>query len=158
MLMDDPHLRPLDQYLQAQWQDNIGVMITWERIEVGVWEHIVRALYDTPREGEPPHLYRFGWIADYPDPDNFLRIGLAERWTRWHHDGYAQLVEQARHTTVQRERLKLYAQADRILIEEAVILPLLYRRKHLFVKPWMKKYPTSAIRDWFWKDVVIEPH
>jgi len=52
----------------------------------------------------------------------------------------------------------MYRQADRILVEEAPILPLLYDRYHLLVKPWVSKFPMSP-RKWnFWKDVVIEPH
>ena len=37
-------------------------------------------------------------------------------------------------------------------------LPLSYGRLHLLVKPWVTKYPTSAMACSFWKDVVIEPH
>ena len=52
----------------------------------------------------------------------------------------------------------MYGQADRIIVEEAPILPLFHWRWHLLVKPWVSKYPTSAMRHWFWKDVIIEPH
>jgi ABC-type oligopeptide transport system substrate-binding subunit len=52
----------------------------------------------------------------------------------------------------------MYQEADRILVEEAAIVPLLYRRLHLLVKPWVSKYPTSGISVWHWKDVIIEPH
>ena len=38
------------------------------------------------------------------------------------------------------------------------IMPLIYGRWHLLVKPWVRKFPTSAIKLWFWKDVIIEPH
>jgi ABC-type oligopeptide transport system substrate-binding subunit len=56
------------------------------------------------------------------------------------------------------ERLELYRQADRLLIEEAPVVPLTYERRHLLVKPWVSHYPTSAIQSAFWKDAVIEPH
>ncbi|NIM24770.1 MAG: hypothetical protein GTO65_10800, partial [Armatimonadetes bacterium] len=48
----------------------------------------------------------------------------------------------------QGKRMKLYAQADRILVEEAAIMPLTYERAHLLVKPWVSKYPTSALEGW----------
>jgi len=54
--------------------------------------------------------------------------------------------------------VRSYQQADRILVEAAPILPLLYERFHLLVKPGVKKYPTSPMTAWFWKDVIIEPH
>jgi len=57
------------------------------------------------------------------------------------------------------ERLELYAQADRILVEQqAVVMPLTYMWSHALVKPWVRKYPASAINEWLWKDFVIEPH
>jgi ABC-type oligopeptide transport system substrate-binding subunit len=52
----------------------------------------------------------------------------------------------------------MYQQADRILVEEAPILPLLYDRCHLLVKPWVIKFPISPIKWNFWKEVIIEPH
>jgi ABC-type oligopeptide transport system substrate-binding subunit len=53
----------------------------------------------------------------------------------------------------------LYQQADRILMSEAVIVPLFYEQTHLLLKPWVKRFPTVAIKSpGFWKDVVIEPH
>jgi hypothetical protein len=38
------------------------------------------------------------------------------------------------------------------------LLPLFYSRTHLLLKPWVKRYPISALGEFFWKDVVIEPH
>jgi len=54
--------------------------------------------------------------------------------------------------------MKLYAEADKILVEEAPILPLTYMRSHLLIKPWVRRLPLSAIKWWFWKDVIIESH
>jgi len=52
----------------------------------------------------------------------------------------------------------MYRQADRILVEEAPVLPLAYGRFHMLVKPWGRRYLTSPLRWWYWKDVIIEPH
>ena len=105
-------------------------------------------------------LFMFIWgrVADYPDPDNFLNVGFPRERTGWRNEAYDRLVEKARRIIDQAERMKLYGQADRILIEKAVIMPIVYERWLLVVKPWVRKHPTSAIRTWFWKDVIIEPH
>jgi len=50
------------------------------------------------------------------------------------------------------------AERVRRLLEKAGIAALVYGRLHLLAKPWLSKYPVSALRDWFWKDAVIEPH
>ncbi|MBN1137098.1 MAG: hypothetical protein JXM73_10950, partial [Anaerolineae bacterium] len=107
---------------------------------------------------QPPHMFGMGWGADYPDPDSFLRASLIRHYTRWRNPTYNELVERARRGTDQGERMALYAQADRLLIEEAVLLPGTYARAHLLVKPWVSRYPTLPVPRHFWKDVVIEPH
>jgi ABC-type transport system substrate-binding protein len=58
----------------------------------------------------------------------------------------------------QGKRMRMYQQADRILVEEAPILPLFYSRVRLLVKPWVKRFPVSPLKWWFWKDTIIEPH
>jgi ABC-type oligopeptide transport system substrate-binding subunit len=128
----------------------LGVTVTWETSDL--------PSYYSRLDQESRQLFLNGWIADYPDPDNFLRVGFPGHWTHWRHDGYARLVEEARRITDQRERLKRYQQADRILVEEAPILPLNYNRLDLLIKPWVKRYPTSPLRETFYKDVLIEPH
>jgi len=140
----------LSQYLQAQWREDLGVETTWEAME---WAKYLDGL-----DREPSHIFLCGWVADYPDPDSFLRANPVRRWTRWQNGAYDRLVEEARQVTDQGKRMRLYGQADRILVEEAAIVPLTYERLHLLVKPWVRRYPTSPIKYWFWRDVIIEPH
>jgi ABC-type oligopeptide transport system substrate-binding subunit/DNA-binding SARP family transcriptional activator len=140
-------LGPLGLYLAEQWQNTLHIEIRWERLK---WADFLENLYRRSL-----NLFLVGWLAPYPDPDNFLRMSPAWSHTRWRSEAYVRLVEQARGTPDQVERMRLYQEADRILVEEAVVLPLTYRRMHLLVKPWVSRYPTSAIKQWFWKDVVI---
>ena len=58
----------------------------------------------------------------------------------------------------QEVRIKLYQQADKIVVEEAPVIPLTYGRFHMLVKPWVKKMSLSAINPPFWKDIIIEQH
>ncbi len=138
------------EYLQAHWRENLGIEITWETVE---WAEFLDRLGN-----ETPHLTSLGWVADYPDPDSFLRVSRARSWAGWQNATYDRLVKEAGQVMCQGERMKLYRQADRILVEEAPILPLIYERDHLLVKPWVSRYPLSAIKPSFWKDVVIELH
>ncbi len=141
---------PALKALEAQWLENLGVEITWKEIE---WDRFVNRMWR-----RPPHMWFLRWMADYPDPDSFLRASIWRVFSPWQDEAYDQLVEGARRVTDQEERMRMYQQADRILVEEAPILPLLYGRFHLLVKPWVRKYPSSAFKLWFWKDVIIERH
>ncbi len=135
--------------LRGHWQDNLGIDITWQpQNDLGFLERL---------RSTPPHIAFAGYSADYPDPDSFLRVAVRLH-SAWRNEAYERLVEEARGLTDQAQRMELYRQADRILVEEAPILPLLYEREHLLVKPWVKRYPCSSTAWRFWKDVIIEPH
>jgi len=109
--------------------------------------------------GEPPHLYLVAYVAEYPDPDDFLRATPFRRRNRWQNDAYDRLVEAGRHQAEPARRIELYQQADAILVEEAPIMPVYYDRGHMLVKPWVSRFPTSSLR-WYgyWKDAIIESH
>ncbi len=85
-------------------------------------------------------------------------MSYARTWAGRQNEIYSRLVEEARRVADQEERMKLYQQANRILIEEAPILPLACERDHLLIQPWVNRYPTAALETSFWKDIVIEPH
>jgi len=138
------------EYLAAQWWETLGVEIRWETM--GLAARLDKL------DRDPPPVFIAAWSADYPDPDNFLRASSMGSHTRWWNETYDRLVEEARRVMDQGERMTLYRQADRILMEEAAIVPLCYGRVHIFVKPWVRNLPIAALEGWFWKDVIIEPH
>ncbi|OFW54138.1 MAG: hypothetical protein A2146_02480 [Actinobacteria bacterium RBG_16_67_10] len=139
-----PHV----EYLRAQWREALGIEV--RPVMVG-GEEFQRRMKESP-----PDLARTAWLADYPDPDSFLRVGLAYYGdVRWN-DEFAELVESAGRSTDQRARLALYERADRLLMQEAAVMPLVYGRIDLLLKPWVRQFPISPVRFWFWKDVVME--
>lgn len=133
--------------LSAQWREALGVESSWEMLP---WDAFLQRL-----EREPAQMVTLMWLADYPDPDNFLRICRQRTWRWWQNETYDQLVEKARQVMDPKERMDLYARAEHLLTEEVPVLPLAYERDHLLIKPWVRHYPTSAIRPAFWKEVVI---
>jgi ABC-type oligopeptide transport system substrate-binding subunit/DNA-binding SARP family transcriptional activator len=139
------------EYLQAQWQENLNIDLAWN--ECPQDSHFFDRLGQNP-----PHMFRMGWSADYPDPDNILRANYILPLRHWQNKTFEGLIEQARRVTDQARRIELYQQADKILIDEAPIMPYLYVRNHFLVKPWVTRYPTSPIRTAYWEDVIIEPH
>jgi ABC-type oligopeptide transport system substrate-binding subunit/DNA-binding SARP family transcriptional activator len=140
------------EYLQAQWRENLGIEIEWQAMEMGI-------LLDRLRVESPP-IFILAWNADYPDPDAFLRVEVTNirRINQWRNETYDRLVEEARRATDQRQRMKLYAQADQILVEEAAIVPIYYQCERLLVKPWVSNYLTAATEHVYWRDVIINPH
>jgi oligopeptide transport system substrate-binding protein len=141
---------PNPVYLTTQWRDHLGVQVQWQTLNWNTYNQ--RLLIETPP------LYRLAWIADYPDPDSFLRLALHQPYVRLHHDRFEELLTAARRIADPTERLKFYQAADRLLIDEALIMPLLHTRHHYLLKPWLKRFPITPLKASYWKDVVIEPH
>jgi ABC-type oligopeptide transport system substrate-binding subunit/class 3 adenylate cyclase len=150
MTQVDPLSAVAGEFLRAQWQEKLGIEAAPQAVEFQAYVERIA--------NDPPQAFVWGWVADYPDPDNFLRVGNTGGYTRWQNEGYNELVQKARQVPDQKERIRLYREADRILIEGAAVMPLVYLRAHFLVKPWVIKYPASALRAFFWKDVIIEPH
>jgi ABC-type oligopeptide transport system substrate-binding subunit len=149
LVRDDPGHHLMREHLEAQWLEVLGVEINWEEVTIENFPEKMNLV--------KPHIWMVGWWGDYPDPDDFLRVNW---WTPagWNNEAFNRLVEAARRARDQEERMRMYQQADRILVEDASMLPLCYGRFNMFVKPWVRRYPTSPLIWWFWKDVIIEPH
>jgi oligopeptide transport system substrate-binding protein len=139
--------------LRAQWQTTLGVPVAGQTL---AW---ARLLHRTQRD--PSHICGMASAAHYPDPATFvgpvLRAYEHAAYT-WQHAAYDRLAAKAAMATDQAARLALYQQMDQIVVEEAWMVPLFYGRRHLLVKPWVVRLPTSAIQGCFWKDVVLEAH
>jgi oligopeptide transport system substrate-binding protein len=145
------NLKSAAEYLEIQWRETLGLKL---KVEIMEQHTMLRNRLDT----RPTHMFAWSWMAEYPDPDNFLRASPVRQDTRWRDQDYEELVEEARQVMDQGERMKLYQQADKILVEEAAIMPLYHGREHLLVKPWVKRYLVSPMGGTRWKDVILEPH
>jgi ABC-type oligopeptide transport system substrate-binding subunit/class 3 adenylate cyclase len=139
--------------LSEQWFEKLGINISWKQVDDVI--SLVETLSGTSR----PHLWIGGWAGDVLDPVYFLQLGAT--WkprSGWENQEFDDLLDRAQHINDQAERLELYRQADRILVGESPILPLVYARQHYLVKPWVKNFKLSPRMDWFLQDVIIEPH
>ena len=143
----------LEEYLRAHWRENLGIEVQWEGVAlIDLWDRL---------QTEQPPLHFNGWVGDLPDPDNFLRVAVqlqVASYAGWRHQAYERLVEEARRVMDQTERIRLYRQAEQILVEEAPIMPVAYGRRQGLVKPWVKQLSGAAIGSFSLKDVILEPH
>lgn len=96
-------------------------------------------------------MYSIGWIADYPDPQDFLDI-LFHGDSLDNHMGYNnaavnKLLEQARVETDEKKRFELYNQAEQTIVDEAAWIPLFVGDEYGLTKPWVKGliYPPFVI-------------
>jgi ABC-type oligopeptide transport system substrate-binding subunit/class 3 adenylate cyclase len=141
---------PLLEALASLWHEALGLTVKPETLDFATF-------IDRIERGLAPMCVR-GWIPHHPDPNTFLRTGVHRVTRLWRNERYEALVERAGRCADQDKRMELYGQADRMLLEEAVIVPLGPERRHLLIKPWVSRYPLSPFRRGFWQDVIIESH
>ncbi|NOR88723.1 MAG: hypothetical protein GQ524_00565, partial [Anaerolineales bacterium] len=141
--LNEVHNSRIERTWSSQWKEILGIESKWEFLE---WKSYLKRV-----ETNRPLMFSTMWKADYPDPDNFLRLGLP-KWMGWKHDAFESLIENSRRSMDQNERLTLLREADKILMEEAPIIPLFYLGQLDLVKPWVRRFFPS------WKNVIIDPH
>ena len=76
-------------------------------------------------------FFRGSWLADYPDAENYFAVfysknGSPPNYTRFNNAGYDKLYEQALAENDDAKRFAIYHQMERIIIEEAPVVPLYY--------------------------------
>jgi oligopeptide transport system substrate-binding protein len=137
---------------QALWVEGLGIKMRWVALSASEM--------DASDLEERPHTFVELQTAAYTDPDSILRLHIPWHWSGWCNETYTSLVEKARHTFDQGQRMKLYKQAERILIDEAVVVPTEYGVDPCLVKPWVTRFPTAPLpfKVRYLKDVIIEPH
>lgn len=89
-----------------------------------------------------------GHAANYPDPQDFFDVflsGSRENQTGWTNADYDRLVTQADQTTDLDERLELYEEAHRILVEEAPVAFLVQLQRIFWVKPWVRGIERTPV-------------
>ncbi len=136
------------EYLMACWKAELGIAV--QGLVLGWDEYMDRM------QNRLADIFMSIWVNDYPDPDNFLRENDALRWAGWREPRYLELVEAARRTLDQQTRLEMYREADTILIEAAALVPFKYLRSHFLLKPWVKRFPVSAIGWWYLTEAILE--
>jgi oligopeptide transport system substrate-binding protein len=136
-------------FLQEMWERDLGVTIQ------RCWGDSANLDLGTRQDF---NFFFIGWLADFPDPAAFLQKNFLIDQSHWHNPIFEALIEEGRHTLDQGRRVDLYRQADHILTEEAVILPLFYGHIYELRQPWVHKLTGSSIYSPQWKDITLMPH
>jgi ABC-type transport system substrate-binding protein len=104
-------------------------------------------LQDLKSDQSKFELFSLAWIADYPDPHDFLDI-LFHSESLDNNTGYSNkevdaLLEKARTEKDKAKRLEMYYQAEQKIVEEAPWIPLDHGESYVLMKPWVKNVKFS---------------
>lgn len=122
----------------ASYEQNLGLSIEVQQTD---WATFLRDLNDP---NNPNQMWggEAGWIADYPDPHNFLDV-LFRCGSNQNHDNYCnpdvdKLLDQAAAEREPKEREALYRQVEQQVITDAPWVPLFFDVQYWLVKPSVK--------------------
>jgi ABC-type oligopeptide transport system substrate-binding subunit len=135
---------PVIESIIESYKTNLGLEINVEQVP---WPQF---LSDLSSADMPYQMYQLGWIADYPDPQNFLEI-LFHSQSAQNHGHYRNpeldaLLDQARGTQDVEARLALYQQAEQMILEDAVWIPIYFDVENWLVKPYVHNFTIPPIK------------
>jgi oligopeptide transport system substrate-binding protein len=125
------------QYLQAGWQQNLGIKIKLNPIENNAYSD-----WRAARETTPFNIYTGSWGSDFADASNWFNQNFthtADHYrNHWNDPEFDALVGKAIGNTNSAERIQEYSQAEAMLVDQAPIIPILHGIAFRFIKPWVK--------------------
>jgi oligopeptide transport system substrate-binding protein len=149
--------KTIAQFFQAQLKDNLGIDLILEPMESKAFQAAYNAKQFSMKWG--------GWIADYPDPENWLPelygTGAGNNKQSYSNKQFDDLAKQAKVELDNTKRLQLWDQAQKIVVDDAPVLFINYRERFQVRKPWVKGMVTTGmdggiIGDFFWDQVYIQ--
>ena len=133
--------KTIAEFVQQQWKDNLGINVELRNME---WKVYLKEL-----QHDPPHVWRLGWILDYPDPDAIMTVYLSNsgnNHTRWKSAEYDRMVLAASVETDPEKRKELYDSAQKLLCKkDTAVMPLYTYTINMLVKPWVKDFPENGL-------------
>ena len=134
---------PLTEVILATWEEQLGIRMDILQTE---WATYLEDL----RQRRFQIFGGLGWIADYPDPENFLDV-LFHSESDNNHTHYSDpqldaLLEKARVEQDEQARFAMYREAEQMILDGAPWAPLYHSNgEHYLIKPYVKGWPLSSL-------------
>jgi oligopeptide transport system substrate-binding protein len=129
------------QFLQGQIKDNLGITINLDPQEPKAAQAFINA-------GKHQWAW-FGWGADYPDPDNWLPdifgTGAGNNHTLYSNPQFDALAAQAKKELDNTKRLQMWADAQKMVMDDSPIITAFYQERLWLVKPGVQGLQTTGM-------------
>lgn len=137
--------------VQAMWKEVLGINVLMENQD---WK-----VYLSNQHNMNYEITRSAWIGDYYDPNTFLDLFVTNgtnNYTGWSNSNYDEYIKKAANSNEQQERYKYFQKAERILIEEAPIIPVYTYKRNFLVSTSVKNWHDDILDYHYLKDVYLE--
>lgn len=138
--------RLMAENIQEQWRRELGV-----KIDVEVRDQ--KVFFQEIDGDAPPPMHLARWVADFPDPENFMGLfksNSGNNSLKFLNDEYDGVVNRAVQVATRAERLTLYSQAQRMLVEQhAAMAPLYVNAQNHLRRADLRGLEFNAMGDLF---------
>ncbi len=145
------------QFLQAQWQQNLGVHVDLLPVD--------HSPFIKARLKGSYVLSRDGWQADYNHPQDWFdnlwgtKVGCPDAGctTGYTTKAYDDLLAKADAEPLDQAKAD-YAKLNQMLIDDVVYIPLFYSNGAFLIKPYVQGAGTNSFFDNYWVNISIQSH
>ncbi|TKX28882.1 ABC transporter substrate-binding protein [Campylobacter aviculae] len=137
------------------WKKNLGGIVN-VKLQNQEW----KSFLSTRRLGQQ-QMARAGWCSDYNEASSFLNIFLSNssnNTSGFKSKEYDKVINLAYKAKTEEERAQFYAQAEKILYENNVIIPVYFYTTSYLVKPYVKGFKIKPSQNNYFKDIYILEH
>lgn len=139
------------EVLQAAWQRELGLRLLLAPSEQKIWLQNQQTLAFAVTVGS--------WIADFPDPVNFLGLfvgGGGYNWTGWSNPDFDRALAAAESSRDPSNRFRHFQQAEALLLMEAPIAPIFHGAQTYLLHPAVKGWPAAPLGTRRYQRVYLE--
>lgn len=127
--------------LRQVYREELGLEIELRQVE---WSDLLAGL-DERRYA----MYVLSWIADYPDPQNFLEVlfhsSSPNNYSAYVNPEVDRLLEEAAVEQNSARRLELYREAERLVVADAAVIPVTHGVIFSLTKPHVRDLEITPL-------------
>jgi len=137
---DEGHKKRAEAVLEM-WKTNLGI----SNIKLSNQEWSV--FIDSRQKGDF-QIARHGWIGDYTYPMTFIDLfttGNGNNDAQWSNPEFDKLIEKIRVAPDENERMKLMHQAEKLFLDDVIMIPMFYYTQNSLIKSNIKGIHKSPL-------------
>ena len=128
------------EIIRNNLKDNLNINVNLQEREFGQF-------YEDDKNGLMS-FYLAGWVADYPDAQDFLSTmlmtGASQNHSKYGNPQFDALCQQADVESDPAKRAPLYASADKIMMQDVGVLPIAFSQRIYLIKPNVRNWRVNV--------------
>jgi len=137
----------------SMWREQLGV-------EASVLNMEWKALMQLRRDSRGWQVLRFGWVADYADPNAFLELltsGHGQNTLGWSNPAYDDTLARANMESDPDARAELLRKAEMLMLEDYPLIPIFFSVSKHLVSNRVHGYQANPMNRTYTRHLTIEP-